>query len=118
MSLPVVVVTPPSELVTKADAGIVRRGFVGALTRGQSRAGGSAVCQQEAARQAVLRLRPHHAGVHVHVPGEAPIDHERNGVDRAGALRGARIGTTGIHASCEAVLPLMIICPLDVGWRG
>src|SRR5579863_1409938 len=93
MSLPIVVVTPPSELVTKTDGRIVRRGLVAAGR--VDTAGGRAVRLQEAVRQTVLRLRPHHTGVHVHVPGEAPIERKRHSIDRAGALGGAGIRTTG-----------------------
>src|SRR5580692_3903434 len=125
MSLPILfAVTSPSELVTKADAGIVRRGFVAAPSLGDT--SNVSVRLEEAARETVLRLRPHHAGVHVHVPGEAPIDHERDGIDRAGALGGPCIRTTSngtesgnisVSRATEAVLPLVVIRTGDVEGR-
>jgi hypothetical protein len=124
MSLPVVV-TPSSKLVAEANAGIVGRRLVAA---GRIDATGiGTVRQQEAARETVLSLRPHHASKQVHVPGKAPIDRERDSIDRAGALGGACIRTTGncavssntsVSRATEAVLPLVVVSTDDVESRG
>ena len=88
------------------------------LAAGRDRATGRrSVRLQEAAGETILRLRPRHTGVHVDVPGEAPIEHQRDDVERTGALRGAsrrysRIGTGG-----KAVLPFVIIRTGDVEGR-
>src|ERR1700674_4306465 len=78
ISLPMVLfVTPPSELVTRASAGIEVRGLVRAKRVGLAGIVGRG--RKEAVGKTVRYLRPHHTGIHVHVPGEAPVDHQRDG---------------------------------------
>src|ERR1700678_1551807 len=115
LSLHVRLAIPPSELITETNAGIEGRGVVAASRI--DRAGIRFVRQQEAAREAVVDLRPHHAGEGVHVPGEAPIENQRDRVERAGALRGNRCVTTSNRTRAEAVLRLVIVRSGDIESR-
>src|SRR5271168_2227825 len=81
--------TPSSELVTETDAGIVVGRPVGARSaKGSTGVGNGGT--DEAVGEAALDLRVHDAGVHVDVPGEAPVNHHRDCIQCAGATRGDR----------------------------
>ncbi len=112
-------VTPPSELVAETDTGIEGRGLVGAERVGDVGVAGRGC--GKAVSQTVLHLRPHHTGVHVDVPGKAPIDHQRDSVQRAGALgRGNAVSGTlrERRSACrKLVLPLVVIGTGDVERR-
>src|SRR3984957_4245100 len=120
MSLSHHAVLSGSELVAKADARIDIRGSVARIgVRGAGRA--SDVGAEEAVGQTVVDLRPHHAGIHVYVLGKAPIENQRDGVQRArAARRGRRVASArrvGAVADDEAVLPLMVVGTGDVDGR-
>src|SRR3984957_3633890 len=115
------VVTPSSKLVAQTNAGIVVGRLVAGIGQGNSL--GVDRGTDKAVRKTALHLRPHHAGVHVHMLGKAPVEDQRDRVQRAGAARGDRrraagsrgVGTVTDH---KAVLPLVIVGAGDVERRG
>src|ERR1700735_2196300 len=115
MSLSLHVLLSRSELVAETDTGVVRGSLVAA--RCVDAASCSAIRLEETVGETVLHLRPHHAGVHVDVLGEAPIDDQRDSVEGARALRGPCIGTARNCARPEAVLPFVVIGTGDVEGR-
>ena len=102
------------ELVAQTNTGIVVVGAV--ATAGLN--GVTHVVDDEVVRKATIDLLVHHAGIHIHVLGEAPIDHQRDRIQRTSARVGGSSqnsavgqnrGTRGI-----GILPLVIVSTGDV----
>src|SRR3984957_21322473 len=87
MSLSIHVLLSRSELVAETDAGVV----VGRLVSACSAKGSTGVGNggtDEAVGEAALDLRVHYSGIQIDVLGEAPINHDRDCIQRAGETRG------------------------------
>src|SRR3984885_1084284 len=121
MSLSHRVLLSRSELVAEIDIGIVDGRIASACSaKGSTGVGNGGT--DEAVGEAALDLRVHYAGVQIDVLGEAPINHDRDCIQSAGATRGDRSsGAVGIWvrvvAVVKTVLPLVVIRTGDVESR-
>src|ERR1700733_5182331 len=88
------------ELVAQADRRIIRGGFVSGCTS-----------KQEAARETVLHLRPHHTCIGVEVPRKTPIGNKGHRIQRSTARRrdSTRASTRQIGSIHEAVLVFVVV---------
>src|ERR1700686_3869045 len=94
-----------SELVAEADARIEGVGLVAGNESAVNDNGSSIPCRiglKEAVGETALYLRPHHTCVEVHVLRKAPIDDQRDCIQRSLAARRAGVGAVTAHVLTAA----------------